>query len=72
MRKMSKEVKKLKIPLELDVSVIRSTPWVQIYIKIFYFRQDSKNFLNNIHFIIIKIFIKNQTEYLQILWKVLY
>ena len=72
MRKMSKEVKKLKIPLELDVSVIRSTPWVQIYIKNFNFRQDSKNFLNNIHFIIIKIFIKNQTEYLQILWKVLY
>ena len=68
MRKMSKEVKKLKIPLELDVSVIRSTPWVQIYIKNFNFRQDSKNFLNNIHFII----IKNQTEYLQILWKVLY
>ena len=60
MRKMSKEVKKLRIPLELDVSVIGSTPWVQIYIKIFNFRQDSKNFLNNIHFII----IKNQTEYL--------
>lgn len=47
---MSKEVKKLKIPLELDVSVIGNTSWVQIYIIILNWRQDSENFLNDSHF----------------------